>query len=263
MIQPEEELYNDPTLVEAKKRMFKILKVHDAICRKHGLKYWIDWGTLLGAVRHKGFIPWDDDIDVSMPRADLNKYMKIVENELPEDMVFQSRKTDRLLKRHKYNLRDLNSEIVHKFIDGEFRGVFIDIFPVDSVKSSRLFLAPFFKTYFSIDYSKKTYASFSRRLIHYILSPFLLFKPLVRFIKNKFIFDEKNGDIYVLDWEYNDPGQYKKSYCDELIELEFEGELFFAPKEYDLLLTELYGDYMTPPEIGNRAFKHHDKIIFK
>lgn len=69
--------------------LLKILRIFESICWKHGFRYYADGGTALGAVRHRGFIPWDDDLDVNMPREDYNKFVKIVEEELPKDYVFR------------------------------------------------------------------------------------------------------------------------------------------------------------------------------
>jgi hypothetical protein len=89
----------------------------------------------------------------------------------------------------------------------------------------------------------------------------LIFKPIVTSIKKNFIFSSV-GDIFSLDWELNVPYRYKKKYCDDLIELEFEGFNFYAPKDYKLVLKDLYGDFMTPPPNNQRTFRHHNKIIF-
>ena len=74
--------------------MLRILKVFDAICCKYNLTYWMDAGTLLGAARYGGFIPWDDDVDVIMPIEDYEKFHSIAEKELPYDMFYQTNQTD-------------------------------------------------------------------------------------------------------------------------------------------------------------------------
>lgn len=74
--------------------LLRMLKVFDAICQKHEIDYWLDYGTLLGAVRHNGFIPWDDDIDIGILRTDYNKFLKKGLPELPEDIFFQNSVSD-------------------------------------------------------------------------------------------------------------------------------------------------------------------------
>ena len=79
------ENYRKATLDEAKEIMLDILKEIDRICLKHNLRYWLSGGTLLGAIRHNGFIPWDDDIDIDMLREDFEKFKKIAKTELREE----------------------------------------------------------------------------------------------------------------------------------------------------------------------------------
>ena len=76
-------------------KQLSILKEVDRICRKHKLSYWLDGGTLLGAMRHGGFIPWDDDLDICMIREDYERFVKIAVNEFPEDMMLQTREIGR------------------------------------------------------------------------------------------------------------------------------------------------------------------------
>ena len=79
-------------LGQAKLVMLKLLRVFDDICRKNNLKYWLDGGTLIGAIRHNGFIPWDDDIDVAMLSDDYEKFIEIAQQELPDDVFFTDKK---------------------------------------------------------------------------------------------------------------------------------------------------------------------------
>lgn len=75
-------------------RMLDILIEVDRICRKHNIRYWLSSGTLIGAVRHKGFIPWDDDLDIEMLLPDYKRLMKVLPEELPENLALQSQDTD-------------------------------------------------------------------------------------------------------------------------------------------------------------------------
>ena len=77
----------EASLKEAQELMTTILKDIDSICRKNNINYWIESGTLLGAVRHKGFIPWDDDIDIGMLREDYNKFLEIANKDLKDDVI--------------------------------------------------------------------------------------------------------------------------------------------------------------------------------
>ena len=125
----------DPKILrQAQLIMLDMLVEFDTICRKHNLKYWLDSGTLLGAVRHQGFIPWDDDIDLSMPLEDYRKFKEIAKSELSENIFFQTRKTDKEFKFDYIKLRSNRASIV-EFHEKDkeinyHQGVFVDIFPM-------------------------------------------------------------------------------------------------------------------------------------
>ena len=248
-------------LDKAKKVMLKLLIEFDRICKKHNLTYWIDYGTLLGAVRHKGFIPWDDDIDVSMPREDHNKLKEIIKDELPDDMFFQTKKTDLDFSNNITRLIDLNSIYHNNYYFGKYNGIFIDIFPVDTINKKYKWLVKPLRFFYSIDPFKKWYSTPKRRLTHYLLSPLILLKPIINYIKDKVVMDS-NGELYVLDLMVNTPGTYKKKYFEEFIELTFEKNKFDAPKKYHEVLTSLYGDYNKLPPKEMQKSTHHLKITF-
>jgi len=120
--------------------MLDMLIEFDAICKKHQLRYWLDSGTLLGAVRHAGFIPWDDDIDLSMPVEDYNIFMEIAASELSSDIFFQTSKTDKAFKFDYIKLRSNKSSIV-EFHEKDrqinyHQGVFVDIFPMLTIENT-------------------------------------------------------------------------------------------------------------------------------
>ena len=116
--------------------MIKILKEVHSICMKNNIKYFLHFGTLIGAVRHNGFIPWDDDIDIGMLRPDYEKFLKIVKNNLSKDYIVQNQKTDKgfAFCFTKIMLQDTvwieqNSIRTNK----KYNGIYIDVFPFDKV----------------------------------------------------------------------------------------------------------------------------------
>ncbi len=136
------------TLRKSQLIMLEILVEFDAICQKHHLKYWLDSGTLLGAVRHQGFIPWDDDIDISMPVEDYTKFQEIAQNELSENIFFQTIQTDKNFKFDYIKLRSNKAKIV-EFHEknrevGYHQGVFVDIFPMLTLPNTE-----FHKTFYN------------------------------------------------------------------------------------------------------------------
>ncbi|MCB1828331.1 MAG: LicD family protein, partial [Coxiellaceae bacterium] len=125
-------------LRQAQLVMLRMLKIFDHICKKHKLTYWLEAGTLLGAVRHHGFIPWDDDLDVSMLRKDYERFIRLAPDELPSDIFMQTEKSDPgyFNPAVPLKLRDKNSLLIepHEVEDKHIhQGIFIDIFPYDTV----------------------------------------------------------------------------------------------------------------------------------
>ena len=118
--------------------MLDMLIEFDEICKKHKLQYWLDSGTLLGAVRHQGFIPWDDDIDLSMPIEDYNKFLEIAESELSKEIFFQTSQTDKNFKFDYIKLRSNKASIVELHEKDKqinyHQGVFVDIFPMLTIE---------------------------------------------------------------------------------------------------------------------------------
>ena len=127
-------LIDPKTLREAQLIMLDMLVEFDAICQKHKLRYWLDSGTLLGAIRHQGFIPWDDDIDLSMPVEDYRKFIEIAQEELSDAIFFQTSHTDSAFPFDYIKLRSQKASII-EFHEKDkkvayHQGVFVDIFPM-------------------------------------------------------------------------------------------------------------------------------------
>ena len=121
------------TLRRIQLRLVDILVEIDKICRKHDINYWIDFGSLLGAVRHGGFIPWDDDIDVAMPTDDMHRFLEIAPKELPDFLFLQTRETEPNFRRTLRRVRDNNSLFITKnedFTKEYHKGLYIDLFEV-------------------------------------------------------------------------------------------------------------------------------------
>ena len=134
MIEPE-------ILRKAQLIMLEMLIEFDAICKKHQLQYWLDSGTLLGAVRHQGFIPWDDDIDLSMSIEDYNTFLKIAQSELSREIFLQTSETDKDFKFDYIKLRSNKARIV-EFHEKDkqikyHQGVFVDIFPMLTIENTQ------------------------------------------------------------------------------------------------------------------------------
>lgn len=230
-----------------------ILEAIDAICRKYDIDYWLDGGTCLGAVRHKGFIPWDDDIDIAMRQEDLERFKKIAQKELPEHLFLQTRETDETSRLPITKVRSLNSY----FIEGgdDFgrkyqKGVFVDIFPfIDYPDVSRKFIKRVAgginksRSVLTVQhyYSLRSFAEFFYfGMKNIILTAAWNAACVLR--KS----DRNIGNILV----NNGYGiMHRKSCIFPTKEIEFEGRKFKGPNNPDEFLKDLYNNYMQlPPE---------------
>lgn len=255
-------------LRKAQQRMVEMLKFIDKVCKDNELKYWISFGTLLGAIRHEGFIPWDDDTDICMPVADLAKFKEIMLNNNPsKEFVLQCHETDPNYVRTQWLvLRDLKSEYIQDFQNHnqlKYRGLQVDIFPVEKNVSYGLKrFVDFLQIHFVMipSFSKKWYYIVFRpfrktiwKLLNYIVI------PLCRLYKKS-----NNNDSYIVSYGVKIPYNFVGVESDIIpfVRVPFESGFFNAPKEYDKYLTNLYGDWREiPPHSKIRT--HDVEIIFK
>ena len=246
--------------------MFEILCLFKELCSKHRLKYFVMGGTLLGAVRHRGFIPWDDDADVSMPLEDFLRFKALAE-ELPAHITVQSEETDPQYPFVFMKLCDTRYSYDTGFSNRP-KGVYIDIFPLIPSKglnrrtkllfnmisvSNYVFQVKLGWTGF-IPY-KKTPARVGFRVLS-LLSVKRLRKLRRRLIG--LIYDAGSrdtvcspGGVYSAEKEF-----FPAEWFSETESVEFEGEWFDAPKRWDDYLSRNYGNYMELPPPCERRSSH-------
>lgn len=249
-----------------KQIQIQILDTVHEFCEKHGIKYWLDSGTLLGAVRHKGYIPWDDDIDLGMLRPDFDKFMKTFneENEKYKAYCYENNKdfpyaygkvmdTDTVL----YEAGNKNAK-THINID-----VFVyDNAPVDDKELQRMYEKR--DKYNKYNLAKFAHTKPSGNLLRRaaVRGFRLLIKPLSKgyFVK-KIVKNSKKYSGVKTELVGNFTGYLSKFKCeksifDTMINMEFEGKIYNAPSGYDTWLTLAYGNYMQlPPE--EKRISHH------
>ncbi|MFT7344376.1 MAG: lipopolysaccharide cholinephosphotransferase [Lentimonas sp.] len=247
-------------LRKAQLRMLDILVVMDQILKKHDIPYWLDYGTLLGAVRHGGFIPWDDDLDISVHKKDFKKIREIFSKELPSQLTYQDWKNEPKLSLKCAKIRDLNSYFDDGMKKGDMKhqGIFVDVFPVEDIVS--------------LGIKKKIDALYGRcfrRLrgirtgkLDYVMA--LLLWPLALTLEgvSNFILNfKKGGLISNVYGGLNIPVFHPKNKVFPLSKITFEGIEFPAPNDYDAHLTHIYKNYMTIPPVEKR-FIHAGSIEF-
>lgn len=245
---------------------FEILLEIDRICKKHNIKYFLNAGTLLGAVRHKGFIPWDDDIDICMPLKDYKKFKKISKKELNESYFLQSYDTDLTSIWYTKVRKNGTTAIETGGSDKPFhQGIWVDVFPLIGVKDDPHWLksiaarAAFAKKLLS---RKNSYISESKNLsVLKKLHKFVPLEALRLFAKMVYMTTFKSHEnyefCYCLWAQKKFKAKYKSALFNESCEVEFEGFMFPSPKNWDEYLTIEYGDYMTPPPPEKRNGGFH------
>ena len=264
------------SLEEKKKVSFDILKSVCSFCEEHGIRYYLAYGTLLGAIRHKGFIPWDDDVDLLMPRPDYIKFLDTFEG--PQDLkvvsCFNSR--DYVLPFAKVQNNKTKMMLPSgKIID---QGLGIDLFPVDGIPDD-----------LSLEEAERIFRKendiFIKSIQKYDNFKFLVPKTIKEHIKvcaykASILTGILNGKCRKIsknpfDSDYDSCSMvasavgmhsgkfrpFKKEWFDP-IKVEFEGDHFIAPAGYDEILSMIYSNYMELPPEKDRITTHIAKYIW-
>ena len=241
----------------------EILDKFVSICEKNNIEYYLAYGTLLGAVRHKGFIPWDDDIDVYLKGEDYYKFEKIMESNPDSKYFFQSLKTDKNYCLYFNKLRMNNTSVIEKKLSNEKinNGIYIDIFPLiplpNNQKEAKSLRTKYKLVNLLIESNlkdKTKYNSYGKA--GKIMSK--IFKIFPISLKHK-IANKLCQEMILYQGEYSnyiellDNIVFSKDSFKKTTKVLFEGKKYNAPKNYDKHLTEIYGDYMTPPPKDKRG----------
>ena len=267
----------DNLAIRMKEKLKLMLNWYDSFCRENRLKYYIVGGTMLGAVRHGGMIPWDDDIDVAMPRPDYEKFLKLTESTgkifghyIVES--FHSNNEDFIYPYAK--IYDIDTTLVEEAWHPLRRGIFIDVFPLDGMSSSeKTAHHHFIKVKRKYDLLCTIICSLNKKRVFYKNMAIIVGRVASKLFLSKKVLLElidtmsKEYNYYNSDYiaflvgNWGERELMKKEIFGEPIEYEFEGMKIFGVENYDEYLTKLYGDYMTPPPPEKRV-SHHPNLEF-
>ncbi|MDD5833442.1 MAG: LicD family protein [Clostridiales bacterium] len=274
--------YDKERLKQAQKASLDILIETDRLCRLFGIRYFLDSGTLLGAVRHKGFIPWDDDIDIVMPREDFERFRSVAAPQLRNGMelvmpdsfrngtVFYDF-TPRIIY---INSRRHSEGGETDFYEGKLNHLWVDIFILDNISDNvaadrltrfaqKAVYGMAMSKRYELDMSKYTGLDRLKVAVLSFAGGFVSMKTL--FGLQHRLSTRYNGSRTRCLYYSNYQPDYihdtvKREWIEETAELEFDGFRFFAPGGYDHVLREIYGDYMQLPPEEKRVPSHSDEI---
>lgn len=247
-----------------------ILEEIKRICKKNNINFFLIGGTCLGAVRHNGFIPWDDDVDIGMLRCDYERFIKVCKKDLDKKYYLQTNQTDDDYPHFFCKIRANNTLFQEKLNVGKkmHQGIFVDVFPFDYGSNHNIvnmFLEV--KSIFIREaiFKKLGYNVIPKNAKEKIMLPFIKLYSKINSLDgmkekiNKMISKtnkkKSNKIINLVGYAlFNDI--YNADIFNEFIEHKFKNKTYKIFKNYDEYLTTLYGDYMTPPPEEERKIGH-------
>ena len=239
------------------------------ICSKENIKYFAVGGTALGAVRHQGFIPWDDDIDLAMPRKEYERFLKVAPKYLPDNMFLQTHLSD---ERYPLNFAKLRRSDT-TFKEASYasmninHGVYLDIFPLDGYTNSKLFKLKNkllnMRVYTAFDCYEPPKNFFKRQLRNILKLIYKDYKKATISRDKLLRSTDYDNSVKVINYcgAWGDKEIAFREWFGEGTEASFEGIIIVIPKEYDKYLSRLYGDYMQLPPLEKQVPHHYCSVI--
>ena len=254
----------------------EILKYLDDVCDSQGLDYFIMYGTLIGAVRHEGFIPWDDDIDIMMPRKDYEALLSFFENCETKDFKLLNYRNS---QNYPYMISRVSDCRFKLEVQNEANfglGVFVDVYPLDDISNSLLFalfkgrvhgiLSSLYFASTRLNPPKFISIKDLLKVVHFFVAK-VVGKRFLGLLLDKSKLDTNNPKKYVgcLQWMTSDSDRnvIKRTLIEGRTRLMFEGVEVNAPLNYDRILSDYYGNYMRLPPKKERVPHHLYKAFRK
>ena len=250
---------------ECKERLLKILVDFDEFCKKSELRYFLAWGTLIGAIRHNGFIPWDDDIDVAMPREDYQKLIELSKEwNIPYEFLCYEKGEEYPFYFGKFS--DKKTILENKYVrDVADMGLYIDVYPIDDIKIEQPDITSYEKRLTNNELLQK-FASMKKfwpagkplkTIVKYILFVYARSKGTAYFERQRDeLIAKKAPEEAVATQCVSGNFVLQKKWFSETISIPFEEYAFSCPIGYDDYLRVLYGDYIKLPPEEQRVSQH-------
>lgn len=240
------------------------------ICDKNSIKYFLIGGSLLGAVRHKGFIPWDDDLDIGMMRTDYQRFVEVCKSDLGDQFILCTLQTEKNYAYGFAKIRLKGTALIETSTPQNTEiGIFVDVFPIDKMPkskvsqkvqflSSKIFARALFKKYeYKVDESRHNYfVRFLYGIMSYLPKSFLI-KMIERC--NTRYNKAKSFECYInlhSSYKYGKEIFPINSLDSGFVGKQFEGRIYTIPKNAETILTSLYGDFMKLPPKEKQVFRH-------
>lgn len=258
----------DSSLRELQMALLDMLKDIDALCKNNDIKYSLSSGTLIGAIRHKGFIPWDDDLDLMFTRVEYEKFLKVAEKELPQLGYTIQREFSLDWPMTYSKIRKDNSAYIEDFnpkIKNMHQGIFIDIFPIDNFMDNKIvgrlqWIA--YRLLLSKELGKRGYST--KSMLKRIAVKLTFFIPENLFRKICMAKDNNHSQFLQCflggALEFN-KSIYPRSAFKDYIRVPFEDADFQVISGYEEYLNICYGDYMKLPSKEEQVATLHAKLI--
>lgn len=248
--------------------MYEMLKEVDRICRKNNINYMLFAGTVLGAVRHKGFIPWDDDLDILMLRTEYNRFLQIAEKDLDLKKYFLQKEFTAHWPMFFSKLRCNGTACIERYVPKDEQthmGVYIDIFPCDNLYENQIMRKLQFaasKIVIAKSLGKRGYLTNSKLKKAVILISQIMPQNILK----AFVEYRKGTKSSMVHTFFGGASQYTKniyprSWLSQTLPWQFMDDQFPIPVGFDETLTQLYGDYMIPLPEDKRGQKKHAEIV--